>query len=146
MGFLDKLRRTATKAVDEHGDKVADGIDRAARAADARTKGKYRDKIETGSGKAKEALERLDRKDDGDVARDAPSATHPVPPGPTPGGPFPGEPSPPDPSPPTPTPDPMPPAPGPDPVPPAPGPDPTPPGPSPSPPATSGSEADDSRA
>ena len=59
MGFLDKLskkvdRRTLEKAagqareklgdvVDKHGDKIADGIDKAAAAADKRTGGKHHD-------------------------------------------------------------------------------------------------------
>ena len=69
MGFLDKLRKQTTKAVDQHGDKVARGIDKAAGVADEKTKGKYTDKIETGRGKAKDALDKLDGKDDGDLGR-----------------------------------------------------------------------------
>ena len=30
MGFLDKVKEQVTKAVDQHGDKIADGIDKAA--------------------------------------------------------------------------------------------------------------------
>ncbi len=67
MGFLDKLRSKAKQAVDEHGDKIADGIDTAAGMADKKTKGKYTDKIADGSGKAKDALDKLDGKDDGDL-------------------------------------------------------------------------------
>jgi MT0933-like antitoxin protein len=69
MGFLDKLKRQATKAVDQHGDKVAKGIDKAAGIADQKTKGKYTDKIETGRGKAKDALDKLDGKNDGDLGQ-----------------------------------------------------------------------------
>ncbi len=69
MGFLDKLRGKAKQAVDEHGDKIADGIDKAAGMADKKTKGKYTDKIADGSGKAKDALDKLDGKDDGDLGR-----------------------------------------------------------------------------
>ena len=67
MGFLDKLKKQATKAVDQHGEKVADGIDKAAGVVDKKTKGKYTDKIETGRGKAKDALDKLDGKNDGDL-------------------------------------------------------------------------------
>ena len=64
MGFLDKLKGKATQAVDRHGDKIADGLDKAADAVDKRTKGKYSDKIGTGRDKAKDALDRLDGKND----------------------------------------------------------------------------------
>ena len=67
MGFLDNLRGKAQKAVDEHGDKIARGIDQAAAAADKKTKGKYSQHLDTGSAKAKEALDRLDGKRDGDT-------------------------------------------------------------------------------
>lgn len=67
MGFLDKLRGRATRAVDQHGDKISRGIDQAASAADKKTKGKYSRHLGTGSSKAKEALDRLDNRRDGDV-------------------------------------------------------------------------------
>ena len=67
MGFLDNLRNKAQKAVDEHGHQIARGIDQAAAAADKKTKGKYSRHIGTGSGKAKEALDKLDGKRDGDT-------------------------------------------------------------------------------
>jgi hypothetical protein len=67
MGFLDNLKGKATKAVDQHGDKIARGIDQAAGAADKKTKGKYSRHIATGRGKANDALEGLDGRKDGDV-------------------------------------------------------------------------------
>ncbi len=67
MGFLDKLRGRAKTAVDQHGDKIAGGIDKAASMADKKTKGKYTDRINEGTGKTKEALDRLDDKNDGDL-------------------------------------------------------------------------------
>ncbi len=67
MGFLDKARARAKSAVDQHGDKIAQGIDKAAAAADKKTKGKYSDKIHQGRGKAKDALDKLDGKNDGDL-------------------------------------------------------------------------------
>ena len=63
MGFLDKLRGKGglkDKAVDlakEHDDKLDQGIDKAAAAADKATKGKYTDKIEDAAQKAKSAYE-----------------------------------------------------------------------------------------
>ncbi len=69
MGFLDKARGKLTDAVDKHGDKVADGVDKAARTLDDKTQGKHADKIATGAEKAKEALEKLDGKNDGDVGK-----------------------------------------------------------------------------
>ena len=69
MGFLDKLRAKATAAVDQHGPKIADGIDKAAGLADKKTGGKHHDKIEKGRTRAKGALDKLDGKDDGDLGR-----------------------------------------------------------------------------
>jgi len=67
MGFLDNLKGRAKQAVDQHGEKISRGIDQAAAAADKKTKGKYSRHITTGTGKAKEALDRLDGKRDGDL-------------------------------------------------------------------------------
>jgi len=64
MGFLDKLRGKAKDAVDDHGDKIGDGIDKAATMADDKTGGKHGDKIDSGADKAKDALDNLDGKDD----------------------------------------------------------------------------------
>ena len=65
----DAARREALEevGVDDHGDKISRGIDQAAAAADKKTKGKYSRHIGTGSSKAKEALDKLDDKRDGDV-------------------------------------------------------------------------------
>ena len=67
MSFLDKFRAKAKDAVDQHGDKISQGIDKAAKMADDKTKGKYSDKIDTAQQKSKEALDKLDGKQDGDV-------------------------------------------------------------------------------
>ena len=64
MGFLDKAKAAATKAVDQHGDKIAKGVDQAASAIDKQTKGKHTDKIDQGRAKAKDALDSLDGKND----------------------------------------------------------------------------------
>lgn len=67
MSFLDKFKAKAKDAVDQHGDKISDGIDKAAKMADEKTKGKYSDKIDTAQQKSKEALDKLDGKQDGDL-------------------------------------------------------------------------------
>ena len=67
MGFMDKVRGKAKSAVDQHGHKIAGGIDRAAATADRKTKGKYSQQIRKGTAKSKEALDRLDGKNDGDL-------------------------------------------------------------------------------
>jgi hypothetical protein len=82
MGFLDKLRKGATKAVDEHGDKISRGLDKAAGAVDKKTKGKYSDQIQTGLGKTKDGLDRLDDKRDNDLG--GPASPDTKPPGTTP--------------------------------------------------------------
>ena len=64
MGFLDKMKSTVTGAVDQHGDKIAAGVDKAAETIDEKTGGKHRDKIEQGTEKAKDALDNLDGQDD----------------------------------------------------------------------------------
>ena len=71
MGLFDNVKARLGPAKDkvsdlarEHGDKVQHGIDKAAKAVDERTKGKYSDKIHAGTDKAKEAMERLAHKGD----------------------------------------------------------------------------------
>ena len=65
MGLFDKVKGAAEKAVDQHGDKIASGLDKAADAIDAKTGGKHTDKIASGLDKAKDGLDSLDgRKDD----------------------------------------------------------------------------------
>jgi hypothetical protein len=69
MGFLDKAKQQLTKAVDQHGDKIAKGMDQAAGAIDKKTGGKHQDKIAQGRVKAQEALDKLDGRND-DFPRD----------------------------------------------------------------------------
>ena len=64
MGFLDNAKDKLTKAVDQHGDKIAQGIDKAAQLANEKTGGKHADKIDKATGKARDALDQLDGKDD----------------------------------------------------------------------------------
>ncbi len=64
MGMFDKFKDAAEKAVDEHGDKIASGLDRAGDAIDDKTGGKHTEKIASGLDKAKDGLDGLDGRDD----------------------------------------------------------------------------------
>ena len=64
MGFLDKAKAAATKAVDQHGDKIAAGVDKAAEVVDKKTGKKHSDTIAKGRTQAKDALDKLDGKND----------------------------------------------------------------------------------
>jgi MT0933-like antitoxin protein len=74
MGILDKFKKQATSAVDKHGDQIAKGIDKAAGLADSKTKGKRTGQIGKGAAAAKNALDRLDGKND-DIPDERPPAT-----------------------------------------------------------------------
>jgi MT0933-like antitoxin protein len=70
MGLLDNMKAKLGPARDkvsdlarQHGGKVQHGIDKAAKAVDDRTKHKYSDKIQAGTGKAKDAVDRLAHKE-----------------------------------------------------------------------------------
>ncbi|MEV0041464.1 antitoxin [Streptomyces sp. NPDC056909] len=71
MGFMDSLKAKIAPARDkvsdlaqQHGGKIEHGLDKAARTVDQKTKGKYSNKIDSGTGKAKNALGRLAHKGD----------------------------------------------------------------------------------
>ena len=64
MGFLDDAKAKLTKAVDTHGEKIGEGIDKAAGMVDDKTGGKHTDKIAKATSKARDALDSLDGKDD----------------------------------------------------------------------------------
>ena len=66
MGFLDNLKAKLAPAKDkvgdlaqQHGGKIDQGLDKAAQTVDQKTKGKYSDKIVSGTQKAKDAVDRL---------------------------------------------------------------------------------------
>ncbi|MFH8977608.1 antitoxin [Streptomyces sp. NPDC017890] len=72
MGLMDNLKARLGPAkgkvsdlAQQHGDKIDRGLDKVARTVDERTKGKYSDRIQTGTGKAKGAMDRLAHKDTG---------------------------------------------------------------------------------
>ena len=84
MGMFDNLRKKAEKAVDEHGDKIAQGIDKAGGMASKKTGGKHDAHIAKGSAAAKDALDKLDGKND-DIPDARPSTGGARPEGGTPG-------------------------------------------------------------
>ncbi|AXE80617.1 antitoxin [Streptomyces atratus] len=93
MGFLDNLKAKLSPAKDkvgdlahQHGHKIDQGLDKAARTVDQKTKGKYSDKIESGTKKAKEAVERLSHKHDEGGTKHDEGGTPPGTPGGTPPG------------------------------------------------------------
>ncbi|MET9482603.1 antitoxin [Streptomyces sp. NPDC006638] len=93
MGLMDTFRARLSPAKDkvadlaqQHGGKIGDGLDKAARTVDQRTKGKYSDKIDSGAGKAKSALDRLAHMDDGGTASGGTTPGSGTPGGTPPGG------------------------------------------------------------
>ncbi|WAP60980.1 antitoxin [Streptomyces sp. S465] len=71
MGLMDNLKAKAGQMkgkaggfAQQHEARIERGLEKAAKTVDTRTKGKYSAKIETGTGKAKDALNRLSRMDD----------------------------------------------------------------------------------
>ncbi|GGW66977.1 antitoxin [Streptomyces caelestis] len=71
MGLLDNVKARLGPAkgkvsdlAQRHEDKIQHGLDKAAQVVDKRTKGKYSDRIRSGTGKAKGAMDRLAHKDD----------------------------------------------------------------------------------
>lgn len=86
MSFLDSLKAKLSPAKDrvsdlaqQHGGKLGNGLDKAAKTVDQKTKGKYSDKIESGTGKAKDALERMSHKDGKDGGTANPPSSPPPP-------------------------------------------------------------------
>ncbi|MEW2613336.1 antitoxin [Streptomyces sp. NPDC047880] len=66
MGLMDNVKAKLGPAKDKvsdlaqrHEGKIHHGLDKAAQAVDKRTKGKYSDRIQSGTGRAKGAMVRL---------------------------------------------------------------------------------------
>ena len=64
MGFLDKAKKQLTKAVDQHGDKIAQGADKLGDTINQKTGNKHADKIAQGKVQLKKGLDSLDGKND----------------------------------------------------------------------------------
>ena len=56
MSFFDKAKDKLSDAVDKHGDKINQGLDKAAAAVDKKTGGKHTDKISQGVARLVQAL------------------------------------------------------------------------------------------
>ncbi|MGW5662640.1 antitoxin [Streptomyces sp. NPDC003758] len=80
MGLVDNLKAKVSDLAQQHEDKVDRGLDKAAKMIDDRTKGKYSDKIHTGTDKAKHAVERLAHRDTGPSTGEAAPPETPQPP------------------------------------------------------------------
>ena len=78
MGMFDNIKKKAEKAVDQHGDKIAQGIDKAGGVASKRTGGKHDAHIAKGTAAAKNALDKLDGRDD-DIPDGEPKPPQPRP-------------------------------------------------------------------
>jgi len=64
MGFLEKAKQQLTKAVDQHGDKIAEGADKLGETINTKTGGKHADKVAKGKEQLKKGLDSLDGKQD----------------------------------------------------------------------------------
>ncbi|MFJ6557842.1 antitoxin [Streptomyces luteogriseus] len=82
MGFMDNVKAKLGPAkgkvsdlAQRHEGKIHHGLDKAAQAVDKTTKGKYSDRIQSGTGRAKGAMGRLTHH--GDTASDTGGTTTP---------------------------------------------------------------------
>ncbi|MET7517277.1 antitoxin [Streptomyces sp. NPDC005480] len=85
MGILDTLKAKLSKdkaagLAQQHGDKIDQGMDKAAKTADEKTQGKYSDQIQTGTSKAKDAMDRLGQPGQDKGGSSGGGATPPSPP------------------------------------------------------------------
>ena len=64
MGVFDNMKDKVSELVDQHGDQVGDGDDRAGDLVDEKTGGQYADKVDQGQDGLKNALDGLDGQDD----------------------------------------------------------------------------------
>ena len=65
----DEIAGKAQNAAAGRKDQMSGAIDKAAKTADDKTKGKYHEKIAKTAGKAQGYVERLERRDEGDGAK-----------------------------------------------------------------------------
>lgn len=61
MGFMDKVKGM----LGQHSDKAGQGLDKGSETLDKRTGGKYTDKIQTGTDKARDRMSEDKRRDEG---------------------------------------------------------------------------------
>jgi uncharacterized protein YjbJ (UPF0337 family) len=75
---MDDIKDKLTDAVDEHGPKIAEGVDKAATVVDQKTGGKYHDHIDKASGAVKGAVGKLDSGKPGSTPTDPTDPTTPT--------------------------------------------------------------------
>ncbi|CCM63882.1 MULTISPECIES: antitoxin [Candidatus Neomicrothrix] len=63
MSFLDDAKKKLDDVVDEHGDKIADGVEKAGDFIDEKTGGKHADKVDMVQEKAGDAIDSLRNND-----------------------------------------------------------------------------------
>lgn len=64
MGIFDDMKNKAADLVDKHGEKIAQGVDKAGEIVNDKTGGKHADKIQQATQKAKDGLGNLQGRDD----------------------------------------------------------------------------------
>lgn len=64
MGGFDSFKDKAADAVDEHGDKISEGLDKGGEMLDEKTGGEHSEKIDQGMDMSKDRLDSLDNQDD----------------------------------------------------------------------------------
>jgi hypothetical protein len=76
MSKLDDLKHKAKEMVTENRDRIEDGLEKAGDMINARTGGKYEEKIEGGLEKAKQGLDRVDTSEGDAPAEPTPDPGH----------------------------------------------------------------------
>ena len=64
MGIFDNLKDKSSGLIDEHGDKISEGLDKAREFANEKTGGQYSEKMDQGTEFAKDQLDNLDGEND----------------------------------------------------------------------------------
>lgn len=64
MSMFDDIKQKATELVDQHGEQIADGIDKAGDFVDEKTGAQYSGHVDTAQGALRDGLDGLDGQDD----------------------------------------------------------------------------------
>lgn len=67
MGMFDDLKKKADDLAEDHGDKIKQGIDKAADAAEAKLGPEHADKIDKAAAKAHDTVDDMARKEPGEA-------------------------------------------------------------------------------
>ena len=63
MGFLDDAKKKLDDVVDEHGDKIAEGVEKAGDFLDDKTDHKHADKVDQAQEKVGDAIKKMQSDD-----------------------------------------------------------------------------------